>query len=135
MSRDDIIKLALEQLRCNTDNMNKGMSKSIQKLCARENREVLAALKAALAQPGVDWESKWAEEFARRGHEVAALERQIAALAQQEPEPVMFTVTKTGALLEWEPTANAFALPDGKHPLYSAPPRRAVVRAAAEIGK
>ena len=41
---------ALEQLRCNTDNMEKGMSKSIQKLCAKENREAMDTLRAALAQ-------------------------------------------------------------------------------------
>jgi hypothetical protein len=39
-------------------------------------------------------------------------------------EPVVFTVTKLGALLEWEPTTGAFALPDGKHFLYTTPPRR-----------
>lgn len=44
------------------------------------------------------------------------------ALAQQEP--ALFTVTKTGALLEWEPTAGAFDLPDGKHFLYIYQPHR-----------
>jgi len=46
----DAAQQALEQLRCNTDNMEKGMSKSIQKLCAKENREAMDTLRAALAQ-------------------------------------------------------------------------------------
>lgn len=32
----------------------------------------------------------------------------------------MFNVTKNGSLTEWEPTTMAFALPDGKHALYTA---------------
>ncbi len=34
----------------------------------------------------------------------------------------VYNVTKTGSLCEWEPTAHAFAMPDGKHALYTAPP-------------
>lgn len=34
----------------------------------------------------------------------------------------VYNVTKTGSLCEWEPTAQAFAIPDGKHALYTAPP-------------
>jgi hypothetical protein len=54
----------------------------------------------------------------------AATDALRAVLAQEEQEPVVFTVTKSGALLEWEPTVGAFALPDGKHSLYTHPPRR-----------
>ena len=42
--------------------------------------------------------------------------------AQAEARPChVFNVTKNGALTEWEPTTMAFALPDGKHALYTAP--------------
>jgi len=43
-----LLRQALGQLECNTENMSKGMSKSIQKLCARENREVITALRERL---------------------------------------------------------------------------------------
>ena len=46
-----LLEQAFGQLRCNTSNLQKGMSKSIQKLCARENAEVLEILHAALAAP------------------------------------------------------------------------------------
>jgi hypothetical protein len=36
-----------------------------------------------------------------------------------------FTATKTGAHIEWEPTAAAFDLPDGQHALYTSPERPA----------
>lgn len=47
----ELLEQALGQLICNTNNMQKGMSKSIQKLCARENAEVLERLRTALAAP------------------------------------------------------------------------------------
>ena len=37
----------------------------------------------------------------------------------------VFNVTKSGPLTEWEPTTMAFALPDGKHELYTSPPVQA----------
>ena len=43
-------KMGLDQLICNTTNMNKGMSKSIQKLCARDNKDTITALRGALNQ-------------------------------------------------------------------------------------
>jgi hypothetical protein len=48
--RDALLRQALEQLRCNTDNMNKGMSKSIQRLCARENKAVIQSIKQHLGE-------------------------------------------------------------------------------------
>lgn len=39
-----LLRQALGQLECNTENMSKGMSKSIQRLCARENKEAITAL-------------------------------------------------------------------------------------------
>lgn len=41
---------------------------------------------------------------------------------QNERPCHVFNVTKTGAHTEWEPTTHAFALPDGKHALYTTPP-------------
>jgi len=43
-----------------------------------------------------------------------------------EPRPRphhVFNVVKNGSLTEWEPTTHAFALPDGKHALYTAAPQ------------
>ena len=55
--------------------------------------------------------------------DAATLARQLA----QRGEPVachVFNVTVSGRLYEWEPTTFAFALKDGKHALYTAPPQR-----------
>ena len=38
----------------------------------------------------------------------------------QQPTHV-YSVTKTGSMCEWEPTAAAFSMPDGKHALYTQP--------------
>ena len=46
-----LIEELLGQLVCNTTNMEKGMSKSIQKLCARENKDTINAAREYLAQP------------------------------------------------------------------------------------
>ena len=50
--RDDtaLLRQALGQLECNTENMSKGMSKSIQRLCARENKEAITALRERLGE-------------------------------------------------------------------------------------
>jgi hypothetical protein len=56
----------------------------------------------------------------RSGYSIGAQKQE----QEQEQEMVVFSVTKTGALLEWEPTGSAFALPDGKHSLYTSPPAR-----------
>lgn len=45
-----LLRMALGQLGCNTENMSKGMSKSIQKLCARENTEAITALRERLGE-------------------------------------------------------------------------------------
>ena len=45
-----LLRMALGQLECNTENMSKGMSKSIQKLCARENTEAITALRERLGE-------------------------------------------------------------------------------------
>ena len=45
-----LLRQALGQLECNTENMRKGMSKSIQKLCARENTEAITALRERLGE-------------------------------------------------------------------------------------
>ena len=45
-----LLRQALGQLECNTENMSKGMSKSIQKLCARENTEAITALRERLGE-------------------------------------------------------------------------------------
>lgn len=58
---------ALEQLQCNTTNLQKGMSKSIQRLCARENAETLEMLRAVLAAPAGQLRSREHREFARMG--------------------------------------------------------------------
>ena len=50
----ELLEQALEQLRCNAENMQKGMSKSIQKLCARENAKVLERLRTTLAAPATE---------------------------------------------------------------------------------
>lgn len=66
----------------------------------------LNTLRAALSNPPVAQEQRGdAERVARHCH--------------------VFNVTKTGALTEWEPTTMAFALPDGKHALYTTPPAQA----------
>ena len=49
-SSDALLRQALGQLECNTENMRKGMSKSIQKLCARENTEAITALRERLGE-------------------------------------------------------------------------------------
>jgi len=54
----------------------------------------------------------------------------IKATLEAKDEPAderpchVFNVTKTGSLTEWEPTTMVFALPDGKHALYTTPPQR-----------
>ena len=45
-----LLRQALGQLECNTENMSKGMSKSIQRLCARENKEAITALRERLGE-------------------------------------------------------------------------------------
>ena len=45
-----LLRMALGQLGCNTENMSKGMSKSIQRLCARENTEAITALRERLGE-------------------------------------------------------------------------------------
>lgn len=56
----------------------------------------------------------------------------LAKLREQEPRPChVFNLTKEGNYTEWEPTTMAFALPDGKHALYTAAPLPAVVQVPA----
>lgn len=43
-----LLKLCIEQLRINADNMEKGMPKSVQRLCAVPNRELIAQAKKHL---------------------------------------------------------------------------------------
>ena len=66
------------------------------------------------------------EAGCRFGEGDAAITALRAALAEpvQEAGCHVFNVTVTGKLHEWEPTTFAFALRDGKHALYTAPPQR-----------
>ena len=77
----ELLEQALGQLICNTNNMRKGMSKSIQKLCARENAEVLERLRTALAAPATAPERKPMHEG----------EIQAAWLGQDLDEPIPYS--------------------------------------------
>jgi hypothetical protein len=55
-------------------------------------------------------------------YSIPAFAAPVAQQPQAEARPChAFNVTKNGALIEWEPTTMVFALPDGKHALYTAP--------------
>jgi len=85
-------------------------------MCTPEQQIAKEALRAALAQPEP---RNQCGETCERAKLCA-----VCARGLEGQDPVVFTVTKSGALLEWEPTVGAFALPDGKHSLYTHPPRR-----------
>ena len=103
--------------------------------CCRKSPLILEALEIGYESARVEAAQYHAAMAGYRPERHAAMDADVAkiaaaitalrdALAQQDQEPVVFTVTKSGALLEWEPTVGAFALPDGKHSLYTHPPRR-----------
>jgi hypothetical protein len=106
---------ALEQLRCNTDNMEKGMSKSIQKLCAKENREAMDTLRAALAQ-----QTQTPCDIAEDG--VCEVIDCCGKPPQRAQEPVAWLKTMysgTRPMLEVDHLRKATSTP-----VYTTPPRR-----------
>ena len=80
----DAARQALEQLRCNTDNMEKGMSKSIQKLCAKANREVMDTLRTAILYPGTEYEQGFIDGMSEQARR--SVDRAVNAMAKSMEE-------------------------------------------------